>query len=130
MKIDYGARARALVGVPFRPQGRSEGGLDCVGVVIETFGVESKTVRRNYRLRGDHLAELTASLDCEFRQVPKTQLRCGDVMLLDTGSDQLHLAISTEQGFVHAHAGIRRVVETPGTPDWPLLRVYRKRTRR
>lgn len=42
---------------------------------------------------------------------------------------QLHLAVRTKQGFVHAHAGIRRVVETPGEPQWPLLGAYRKRRR-
>jgi hypothetical protein len=35
--------------------------------------------------------------------------------------------VRTNAGFVHAHAGIRRVVETPGMPEWPLLAVYRKR---
>jgi murein DD-endopeptidase / murein LD-carboxypeptidase len=130
MKIDYAARARALVGVPFRTQGRGEGGLDCVGVVVETFGIEPETVRRNYRLRGNHFEELTKCLDAEFRRVPNTQLRLGDVMLLAAGPDQPHLAIRTDGGFVHAHAGIRRVVETPGRAEWPLLRVYRKRSRR
>lgn len=130
MKIDYAARARALVGVPFLAQGRGEGGLDCVGVVVETFGIQPETVRRNYRLRGDHLPEFTRCLDSEFRRIPNKQMRCGDLMLLAPRSDQLHLAVQTDRGFVHAHAGIRRVVETPGTPDWPLLGVYRKRSRR
>jgi hypothetical protein len=51
-------------------------------------------------------------------------------MLLGAGKEQLHLAVRTEQGFVHAHAGIRRVVETPGMPEWTLLGVYRKRRSR
>jgi hypothetical protein len=50
-------------------------------------------------------------------------------MLLVPGSDQVHLAVRTGEGFVHAHAGIRRVVETPGIPEWPLVAVYRRRTR-
>jgi hypothetical protein len=58
-----------------------------------------------------------------------TQLRAGDLMLLVPGSDQVHLAVRTGEGFVHAHAGIRRVVETPGIPEWPLVAVYRRRTR-
>jgi len=30
---------------------------------------------------------------------------------------------------VHAHAGIRRVVETPGMPEWPVVAAYRRRVR-
>jgi hypothetical protein len=51
-------------------------------------------------------------------------------MLLASGEQQLHLAVRTERGFVHAHAGIRRVVETPGMPEWSLLGIYRKRRSR
>lgn len=128
MTTDYAARARALVGTRFRPQGRGEGGLDCVGVVVSTFGIRSDEVRCDYELRGgSHFAELQSALGEQFRSVPRTQLRAGDVMLLDAGRRQPHLAVRTNAGFVHAHAGIRRVVETPGMPEWPLLAVYRKR---
>jgi hypothetical protein len=41
----------------------------------------------------------------------------------------MHLGVRTDQGFVHAHAGIGRVVETPGAPEWPVLAVYRRRSR-
>jgi hypothetical protein len=129
MRIDYAARAQALVGAHFRAQGRGDGGLDCVGVTLATFDVPAQSARSNYRLRGNHLAELKARLEVFFRRVPTTQLRAGDLMLLVPGSDQVHLAVRTGEGFVHAHAGIRRVVETPGIPEWPLVAVYRRRTR-
>jgi hypothetical protein len=54
-------------------------------------------------------------------------LRAGDVMLFAAGESQLHFGVRTDGGFVHAHAGLRRVVETPGFPEWPLLSAYRKR---
>ena len=129
MKIDYAARARALVGKRFRPQGRGDDGLDCVGVILATFDVPAALVRQNYPLRGNHLKELRDALDGHFRRISKPQLRAGDVMLLDAGAQQFHLAVRTDRGFVHAHASIRRVVETPGEPQWPLLGVYRKRRR-
>ena len=129
MKVDYAARAQALVGTRFRPQGRGADGLDCVGVVLATFAISPTSVRRNYSLRGNHLRELRDELDVHFRRVAKRELRAGDVMVLDAADRQLHLAVRSERGFVHAHAGIRRVVETPGDPEWPLLAVYRKRRR-
>jgi hypothetical protein len=129
MTTDYAARAQALVGTRFRAQGRGEDGLDCVGVVLAAFDIPSTDVPRRYRLRGDHLNELREQLQLRFRRVAKTALRSGDVMLLCASEQQPHLAVRTDCGFVHAHAGIRRVVETPGMPDWPLLGVYRKRRR-
>jgi hypothetical protein len=130
MTIDYAARAQALVGTRFRAQGRGEGGLDCVGVVLATFDIPASAVRCDYSLRGEHLPEVRAALDRFFRRVAISQLRPGDVMLLKAGERQAHLAVGTAAGFVHAHAGIRRVVETPGDPAWPLLGVYRKRRAR
>jgi lipoprotein Spr len=130
MSIDYAARARALVGVRFRPQGRAEDALDCVGLVLATFGISADAVRRNYRLRGERREAIEAQLLAHFRRVSPQRLQAGDVMLLQAGEDQLHLAVRTAAGFVHAHAGIGKVVETPGVPDWPLLSAYRKRRSR
>jgi murein DD-endopeptidase / murein LD-carboxypeptidase len=129
MRIDYSERARALVGVRFRPQGRGLDGLDCVGVIVATFGLDPGGIRQNYTLRGQYRDELGAALAEHFRRVPNRQLRPGDVMLMSTGPRQAHLAVRTEAGFVHAHAGIRRVVETPGMPEWPLVAAYRRRSR-
>ena len=130
MSIDYAARARALVRTRFRLQGRGEGGLDCVGVVLATFGIDAAIVRRDYRLRDVERVEIDAALRKHFRRVPVGQLRVGDLILLDAGKRQLHLAIQTDGGFIHAHAGIGRVVETPGSPEWPVLGTYRKRVRK
>jgi cell wall-associated NlpC family hydrolase len=129
LKIDYAERARALAGTPFRLQGRGTHGLDCVGVATTTFGIAAEDVRRNYRVRGDHWAEVRGFLAKRFRRVPLAQLRPGDLMLMKIADDQLHIGIRTQAGFIHAHAGLRRVVETPGAPEWPLLGVYRKRRR-
>jgi cell wall-associated NlpC family hydrolase len=130
MTMDYAARAQAHVGTRFRLQGRGEGGLDCIGLVLTTFGISGSDVRRDYRIAGNCIGEVRARLDEHFRRVRKAELKSGDVMLLAAGKQQLHLAVRTEQGFVHAHAGIRRVVETPGMPEWTLLGVYRKRRSR
>ena len=124
---DYADRARALVGTPFRPQGRGAAGLDCVGLIVAVFGIEASSVRRDYRLRGDHRREIERELGGRFRPVRMQDIRPGDILLLGIRTDQVHLAVKTEGGFVHAHARIGRVVETPGTPPWPLLKAFRRR---
>jgi lipoprotein Spr len=126
---NYSERARGLVGTPFRPQGRNELGLDCVGLLLSTYDIPISTVRRNYRLRGDHRGEIECGLRDLFRRVPARHSREGDVMLMIVAVDQFHLGVKTAHGFVHAHAGIGRIVETPGLPDWPVLSHYRKRGR-
>lgn len=124
-------RALALVGVPFRPQGRdTRQGLDCVGLCLATYCLPPETARYSYRLRGDYRAEIKALLTCWFRRVGKKQLRAGDLLLLAVTVDQTHLAVRTDAGFVHANARLRRVVETPGEPEWPMIGVFRRRVRR
>lgn len=124
-------RALALVGVPFRPQGRdAEQGLDCVGLCLEAFRLPLGMVRNDYRLRGDHRGEVVAALLPSFRRISKRQKRPGDLMLLAVAENQLHLAVLTNDGFVHADARLRRVVETPGEPGWPVIGIYRRRIRR
>ena len=129
MQLDFAERARTLVGTPFRPQGRELHALDCVGLVIRTFDLPAQEIRRNYRLKGDHREEMMRELIGPFRKVRKGEQRSGDLLLMAVRDDQMHLGVRTDQGFVHAHAGIGRVVETPGAPEWPVLTVYRRRSR-
>jgi lipoprotein Spr len=121
------ARARGLVGVRFRPQGRSaQTGLDCIGVVA--LAVRAKGVRRDYGLRGGSAEEVTEGLKAAGMR-PVKKASAGDVLVMKVGPEQLHLAIVTADGFVHADAGARAVVERPGQPDWPVLGIWRKRAR-
>ena len=129
MGRDYAERARALVGTRFRPQGRDADGLDCIGVIVATFAIDPASVRNDYRLRSAATDEFEQALRLQFRKVPLRQLRPGDVMLMSIDAQQVHLGVRTAAGFVHAHAGLRRVVETPGLPQWPLRGAYRKRIR-
>lgn len=129
--MDSVERARALLGVRFRPQGRNPvHGLDCVGLALCAFAVEPAQVRSDYRLRGEYRAEVEAFLRDAFRKVAPSRRLPGDLLLLRAGRDQLHLAILTADGFIHADAGIGRVVETPGRAPWPVLATFRPRQRR
>lgn len=116
-------RARALVGVRFRPQGREpETGLDCVGLVLEAF--ELPASRRDYRLRGSHREEIERELAQYFVSVSAKM--AGDVLLCEIAADQVHLAIECGGSFIHADAGIRRIVDTPGRPRWPVVGIFRR----
>ena len=123
-------RARALVGVPFRAQGRNPAiGVDCVGLTLHAFNLPMQHTRINYRLRGKHAVEIDEGFRPYFEEVSCSSICPGDVLLLEVARDQLHLAIACGQSFVHADAGIRYVVETPGPPPWPIWAAYRYRDR-
>lgn len=121
-------RARGLIGVRFRPQGREPtAGLDCVGLVAVATGIADPP--SGYPLRGGSGELLSAGLRAAgFRRV--RQMRPGDVLAMRTGPQQLHLGIWTGGGLVHADAALRRIVERPGAPAWPVLGVWRPARRR
>lgn len=118
--------ARAAVGARFRLHGRDPAtGLDCVGLAALALraggcAVDTPT---GYALRGDDAEAVAARLDAVL--VRAEGEAAGDLLLLRTGPGQLHLAIRTAGGFVHADAALRRVVERPGVPPWPVLGSWR-----
>jgi murein DD-endopeptidase / murein LD-carboxypeptidase len=121
------ARARSLIGVRFRPQGRDpETGLDCVGAAAAAAGLPPHRIRRDYALRGAALAEIEHEL-CDLGLLPvrSKDAQAGDVVVMEAGPAQLHLAVFTGTGFVHADAAIGRVVERPGPAPWPVLATWR-----
>lgn len=127
MSEDIVRRARALVGVKFRPQGRrADLGLDCVGVVLQVYRIASAE-QPSYRLRGQHAEALKAALLTYFDEVPYQHLRPGDALLMQVADEQVHMAVHCGRSIVHADARIGRVVETPGRPPWPILSIHRPR---
>ena len=118
-----GIDPRTLVGVPFRLHGRSaETGLDCVGVAARVFGIAD--VPRGYAVRTADGDAVAAMIDAAGLVRATRPEKPGDLVLLKSGPAQCHLAVMTEAGFVHADAGIGRVVETPGVLPWPVLAVW------
>ena len=115
--------ALGLAGAKFRLHGRDPAtGLDCVGVVALAAGVEAPS---GYALRGGDFAAVRAAID-RVGLMRVSDAAPGDVMLMRTGPGQLHLAIKTKRGFVHADAGLRRVVERPGAAEWEVLGLWRR----
>ena len=121
------ARARALIGVRFRTQGRTpEHGLDCIGVVMMATGIPEARVRRDYDLRFSDPEKVNANFDaCGMIRLAPSAAEPGDVLLVRPGPAQLHVVLLTELGYLHADASLRRVVEVPGPVPWPVLSAWR-----
>jgi murein DD-endopeptidase / murein LD-carboxypeptidase len=119
------ARAISRVGVPFRLHGRTaESGLDCVGLLADALAsVGFKVdIPEDYGLRGRFDARARAFFQTESFKPAEGQVPSpGEVAIAVIGPRQLHFIIYVNRGFVHAHAGLRRVVLTPGPSLWPLL---------
>ncbi|OZA91045.1 NlpC/P60 family protein [Altererythrobacter sp. H2] len=127
------AAARALVGAPFRLHGRDPAtGLDCVGLVAAAFRDAGITAHPpvGYRLRNrDITAHLAMAARIGLFSVTGEH-RPGDVVLAVPGPWQHHLLVAADcRTFIHAHAGLGRVVALPGPLSWPVMRHWRYRTK-
>ncbi|WP_066650239.1 hypothetical protein [Sphingomonas sp. CCH10-B3] len=92
-------RARSAVGARFRLHGREAAtGLDCVGLAALAYGEAA---------------------------VAAVDVRAGDLLLCASGPGQLHLAIDSGGGVIHADAMLRRVVERPGPVPWTVIGRWR-----
>ena len=119
------AAAEALADTPFRLHGRDPAtGLDCVGVLaaaLKAIGRQAP-LPHAYRLRSraiPRLAEIARRCGLE---PAKSAIEAGNVVLARIGSCQFHVLIAARDGrFVHAHAGLRRVVIGPLPPDWTIF---------
>jgi murein DD-endopeptidase / murein LD-carboxypeptidase len=130
LAVFHATTALSLVGIAFRPQGRDPAqGVDCIGLCLLAYDLPACLARDDYRLRGDHRDEMEAALLTRFRRLKRARARPGDLLLMLPAADQLHLGILTARGFVHADMRLRRVVETPGLPGWPIAGTYRLRRR-
>jgi hypothetical protein len=116
--------ARALVGTRFLLHGRDPAtGLDCVGLVSAALGA---TAPNGYRLRNRDIAAALAFAPAAGLTEVSGAVEPGDVLLVRSGPAQHHLLMAAPcGGFIHAHAGLRRVVVTPGPLAWPVERHWR-----
>jgi murein DD-endopeptidase / murein LD-carboxypeptidase len=117
-------RALQAVGTPFRLYGRKVGvALDCVGLVLHATQILDRIT--SYTLKGDHLDLIRIITNQKGFKVQPSPNRGGDIAVVQCGPRQQHLLIHVSGGWVHAHAGLRRVVFTPGPLPWPLIAAWR-----
>lgn len=120
------AGARTGIGTCFRPQGRVPGlGLDCVGVALLAAvgaGVRLPALPP-YVLGGDHEAMLGDT--CRLLGMRRVRrARPGDIIEFRLAAGHRHLAVLSDCGIIHAHAGLGRVVEAPLPLDWPVIATW------
>lgn len=121
------AAARGAVGVRFRVQGRDPAfGLDCVGVAALAARAAgfAGDIPSGYALRGGDAARVERAF-AAAGLVRSDTPEAGDLALFVTGPGQVHLAVLTGDGLIHADAMLRRVVERPGPAPWPMLGCWR-----
>jgi hypothetical protein len=100
-------------------------GLDCVGLAALALrtGGAGISVPSGYALRHGDVAHIAGAIEAAGL-VPVADPRPGDLLLLRAGPGQLHFAIQTQDGMIHADAMLRRVVERREIP-WPVIGRWR-----
>lgn len=124
--LELARAAAALCGVPWRLHGRDPAsGLDCIGLLAAARGNEAG-LPTGYPLRLRLLAGwLPDPAELGFAPTNGPVLP-GDVVLIQLGPAQHHLAIAAEpDGWIHAHAGLRRVVHQSELPPGRRLGHWR-----
>jgi cell wall-associated NlpC family hydrolase len=125
------AKARAFVGVPYRHQGRTPAGLDCIGLVVlvaRELGLADYTPPP-YRPTPDP-AVLIGEVDRELERIPITRAREGDVLVMKWSTEPQHFALLVDGlRIVHSYMQARRVVEHRLDEQWygRICRAYRFR---
>jgi cell wall-associated NlpC family hydrolase len=118
------ARLMVMQRVPYRHQGRTKTGLDCLGMVLhilEKHDVVPKNFeRRNYsRLPMNELLD-RMTLHCERTDT----LVAGCALLIQFPSQRRpsHLALYTaDQTIIHSYGVVKRVVEHGYRTPWPEI---------
>ena len=127
--------AEALLGTRFRLHGRDPAtGLDCIGLLVAAMarGGQAIAVPTGYPLRLRELGQwLPDPAACGFAPA-REPFRAGDVVMLQPGPAQFHLALADRAlGWIHAHAGLRRVVREGALPAGIITAHWRlRRTRK
>ncbi|MEP2987665.1 MAG: peptidoglycan endopeptidase [Parasphingorhabdus sp.] len=122
--------ALLLCGTDFRLHGRdAETGLDCIGLAglcISAADLQTM-VPTGYSMRGGNVEVIIGVMEqAGFEKVcHQSKPLDGDVLLVRVSPVQLHFMIRAYGGYVHAHAGLRKIVLSPGSCPWPILEIFR-----
>ncbi|VWX61295.1 peptidoglycan endopeptidase [Sphingorhabdus sp. 109] len=123
-------KAMSLCGARFCLHGRDEEiGLDCIGLAQQCLlaGEFECDVPNGYSIRGgsEHSIRTFMAETGFTRFPPESELCEGDIVLVRPSGVQWHFLIRAGDGFVHAHAGLGKVVFCPGKAPWPIVAIFR-----
>lgn len=125
------AAARGWLGVPWRHQGRSRAGVDCVGLVVvvcQGLGLSDydSTVYGRDPDPTRFLGHFTAGGAVRVNPI---EAQDGDLLVFRQSAFPCHAGIrSTQYGVpyvIHAHLAHRKVVEERLTDQAPIVAAYR-----
>lgn len=130
---DIVTAARSAIGVPFKHQGRSLNGVDCIGLLLyvcDQFGVEYSDVHGYPRRPSGGLLEKSFDAHVEsgaLVRVSPTQRQPGDFLMMRFAREPQHLAIFTGENIIHSYATVGKVCEHLADDVWisRIARVYR-----
>jgi len=126
-RADVVAAARALIGVPFRHQGRTVEGVDCAGLVVliaRNLGLAEADVsgynRRPGKVGGERIEQV-----CEryMHSLDPRYMSPGDVGLFQFVGRPWHMAVLADYGLgdlamIHAYEPAGAVIETRLDAAW------------
>jgi cell wall-associated NlpC family hydrolase len=120
------AAAQCLIGAPWRLHGRDpDHGIDCIGLFAAAMARAGAPVvlPSGYPLRLTRIDAWLPDPGLLGFGAATGAAEPGDVLMICPGPAQFHLAIAAAGlpvSWIHAHAGLRRVVQTPALPAGPI----------
>lgn len=111
--------ARTWINTPFRHQGRSRKGVDCIGYLAASanrFGANVE-LPTDYSLDVDPV-RFKNDLKKHFEEIPLSRAIWGDLIVVRYQGKSTHLVLRTPEGIIHASRQYRKVVEHGFEGDW------------
>lgn len=126
---EVAAAAKALVGAPYRLNGRDPmTGLDCLGVVAVALALAGWPERLPLRstLHRSDIGDVALIAQSVGLVRAHGVAIAGDILLVRCSAIQPHLLIAADgDRFIHAHAALRRVVLGPVDAAWSVAGHWR-----
>jgi cell wall-associated NlpC family hydrolase len=122
-RVDIVNEARTYIGVPWRHQGRTRKGLDCIGLLVVVAQKLDLTVRDvvGYGRRPEGF-NFTARFKEEMEEIPLRDIKPGDAVTFADDKFVCHVGIVTEKygkvHIIHGHATRRQVLEEAYEGEW------------
>lgn len=117
-------KCREWDNIPWRHQGRSRLGVDCVGLFAAVAGEMGKpqVIPNNYHRDPDGKL-LLAELRRRFQEIKVKDVQVGDLVVMRFENLQgvptnRHIALRTDRGIIHSAAMYRKVCEHTFDDEW------------